>query len=33
VSAPLRIERVVTQGTFALDGGTWDVDNDIWAHR
>ena len=26
----LRIERVVTQGTFALDGGTWDVDNNIW---
>ena len=26
----LRIERVVTKGTFALDGGTWDVDNNIW---
>jgi hypothetical protein len=26
----LRIERVVTNGTFALDGGTWEVDNNIW---
>jgi len=26
----LRIERVVTRGTFALDGGTWEVDNNIW---
>lgn len=25
-----RIERVVTKGTFALDGGTWEVDNNIW---
>jgi glyoxylase-like metal-dependent hydrolase (beta-lactamase superfamily II) len=25
-----RIERVVTSGTFTLDGGTWDVDNNIW---
>ena len=24
------IERVVTHGTFALDGGSWDVDNNIW---
>ncbi|NDJ88655.1 MBL fold metallo-hydrolase [Mycolicibacter kumamotonensis] len=24
------IERVVTSGTFALDGGSWDVDNNIW---
>jgi len=24
------IERVVTSGTFSLDGGTWDVDNNIW---
>ena len=30
MSTPLRIERVVTKGTFALDGGTWDVDNNIW---
>ena len=26
----LRIEKVVTSGTFALDGGEWDVDNNIW---
>ncbi|WP_062987742.1 MBL fold metallo-hydrolase [Nocardia anaemiae] len=26
----LRIDRVVTSGTFALDGGTWDVDNNVW---
>ena len=26
----LRIERVVTEGTFALDGGEWNVDNNIW---
>ena len=25
-----RIEKVVTSGTFSLDGGTWDVDNNIW---
>jgi glyoxylase-like metal-dependent hydrolase (beta-lactamase superfamily II) len=25
-----RIERLVTSGTFSLDGGTWDVDNNIW---
>ncbi|MFI9504449.1 MBL fold metallo-hydrolase [Nocardia sp. NPDC052566] len=25
-----RIERVVTSGTFSLDGGTWDVDNNVW---
>ena len=30
MSATLRIERVVTKGTFALDGGTWEVDNNIW---
>jgi glyoxylase-like metal-dependent hydrolase (beta-lactamase superfamily II) len=26
----LRIERVVTQGVFELDGGSWEVDNNIW---
>jgi glyoxylase-like metal-dependent hydrolase (beta-lactamase superfamily II) len=26
----LRIERVVTSGTFRLDGGAWEVDNNIW---
>ena len=25
-----RIERLVTSGTFELDGGSWDVDNNIW---
>jgi glyoxylase-like metal-dependent hydrolase (beta-lactamase superfamily II) len=27
---PARIETVVTSGTFSLDGGTWDVDNNVW---
>ncbi|MBP2184225.1 MBL fold metallo-hydrolase [Amycolatopsis magusensis] len=30
MSGGLRIERVVTTGVFALDGGTWDVDNNVW---
>ncbi|WP_315769840.1 MBL fold metallo-hydrolase [Rhodococcoides kroppenstedtii] len=30
MSGDLRIDRVVTSGTFALDGGEWDVDNNIW---
>ncbi|MEU1703769.1 MBL fold metallo-hydrolase, partial [Streptomyces pseudogriseolus] len=25
-----RIERLVTSGQFSLDGGTWDVDNNVW---
>jgi glyoxylase-like metal-dependent hydrolase (beta-lactamase superfamily II) len=25
-----RVERVVTSGTFSLDGGTWEVDNNVW---
>jgi len=25
-----RIERIVTSGTFSLDGGAWDVDNNVW---
>ena len=25
-----RVERVVTSGTFSLDGGTWDVENNVW---
>ncbi|NRQ35387.1 MBL fold metallo-hydrolase [Nonomuraea sp. NN258] len=24
------IDKVVTSGTFSLDGGTWDVDNNVW---
>jgi glyoxylase-like metal-dependent hydrolase (beta-lactamase superfamily II) len=27
---PARVERVVTSGTFSLDGGTWAVDNNVW---
>lgn len=26
----LRIDNLVTSGTFSLDGGTWDVDNNVW---
>ncbi len=25
-----RVEQVVTSGQFSLDGGTWDVDNNVW---
>ncbi len=25
-----RIEKVVTAGTFALDGGEWEVENNVW---
>ncbi|UQS30132.1 MBL fold metallo-hydrolase [Streptomyces fradiae] len=25
-----RVEQLVTSGTFSLDGGTWDVDNNVW---
>jgi len=28
--SPVRIEKIVTSGTFSLDGGTWDVDNNVW---
>ncbi len=28
--SPIRVDRVVTSGTFALDGGEWQVDNNIW---
>jgi glyoxylase-like metal-dependent hydrolase (beta-lactamase superfamily II) len=24
------VQRVVTHGTFSLDGGTWEVDNNVW---
>lgn len=30
MTGPVRIDRVVTSGTFSLDGGTWDVDNNVW---
>ena len=26
----VRVEKVVTAGTFHLDGGAWDVDNNVW---
>jgi glyoxylase-like metal-dependent hydrolase (beta-lactamase superfamily II) len=26
----IRIDRLVTSGKFELDGGSWDVDNNIW---
>ena len=26
----VRIDHIVTSGTFSLDGGTWDVDNNVW---
>ncbi|MEO3942838.1 MBL fold metallo-hydrolase [Paenarthrobacter nicotinovorans] len=26
----LTIDHVVTSGTFSLDGGTWDVENNVW---
>ncbi|WP_043264284.1 MBL fold metallo-hydrolase [Streptomyces sp. CT34] len=25
-----RIDHLVTSGTFSLDGGTWDVENNVW---
>lgn len=26
----VRIEHTTTEGTFSLDGGTWDVENNVW---
>ena len=26
----MTVEHLVTSGTFSLDGGTWDVDNNVW---
>jgi glyoxylase-like metal-dependent hydrolase (beta-lactamase superfamily II) len=26
----VRVERLTTSGTFSLDGGTWEVDNNVW---
>ncbi|MFJ9588036.1 MBL fold metallo-hydrolase [Streptomyces acidicola] len=28
--ADVRIECVITSGTFSLDGGIWEVDNNVW---
>jgi len=30
MSARARIEHTTTSGTFSLDGGSWDVDNNVW---
>jgi glyoxylase-like metal-dependent hydrolase (beta-lactamase superfamily II) len=30
VTAGARIGHLVTSGTFSLDGGVWDVDNNVW---
>ncbi|MBF6136971.1 MBL fold metallo-hydrolase [Nocardia otitidiscaviarum] len=30
MSGEFRIDRVVTSGVFELDGGSWDVDNNVW---
>ncbi|MCA4997896.1 MBL fold metallo-hydrolase [Tsukamurella tyrosinosolvens] len=30
MSGKFRIDQVVTSGTFELDGGSWDVDNNVW---
>jgi glyoxylase-like metal-dependent hydrolase (beta-lactamase superfamily II) len=30
MAAGARIEHLVTSGTFSLDGGTWEVDNNVW---
>ena len=27
-----RIDRVITSGTFSLDGGTWEVENNVWLY-
>jgi glyoxylase-like metal-dependent hydrolase (beta-lactamase superfamily II) len=29
-TGPVRVDHIVTSGTFSLDGGTWDVDNNVW---
>lgn len=30
MAGELRIDHTVTSGTFSLDGGTWEVDNNVW---
>jgi glyoxylase-like metal-dependent hydrolase (beta-lactamase superfamily II) len=30
VTGGVRVERLVTSGDFTLDGGTWQVDNNVW---
>ncbi|TDL44896.1 MBL fold metallo-hydrolase [Kocuria rosea] len=29
-SGRVRVEHLVTAGTFSLDGGTWEVENNVW---
>ena len=26
----VRVERVLTSGSFELDGGSWEVENNVW---
>lgn len=28
----VQVQKVVTSGTFSLDGGTWEVDNNVWVY-
>lgn len=28
----MRLDRVITSGTFTLDGGSWAVDNNVWVY-
>ena len=30
MSSGVRVDKVVTSGQFTLDGGSWDVDNNVW---
>jgi glyoxylase-like metal-dependent hydrolase (beta-lactamase superfamily II) len=30
VTGAVRVDKVVTSGQFHLDGGSWDVDNNVW---
>lgn len=30
MAGTVRVDHAVTSGTFSLDGGTWDVDNNVW---
>jgi hypothetical protein len=30
MSGGLLVDNIVTSGQFSLDGGTWDVDNNVW---
>ncbi len=30
MTGELRVDKVVTSGTFNLDGGTWEVENNVW---